>query len=297
MSNEATSTFLYLDIMKRCLTDSIFDDDPLAAFIPIKVKADKPAWKRTGLAVIQKLLSRYGMKIVEPYMVPWQDYSKMELDAMRRAREGGENCPARAHTMIGRKRLDNLQSCVETVLRENIPGDLIETGVWRGGSCIFMRAILAVYGDARRNVWVADSFAGLPPPSPEKYAADEGDKFHTFADFLAISRAEVEQNFRRYGLLDERVCFLEGWFKDTLPNAPIDRLAVIRLDGDMYESTYQAIEALYDKLSSGGFVIVDDYFLKPCAKAIHDFRALRGIADPIHDIDGIGSFWRRGSAA
>jgi O-methyltransferase len=110
---------------------------------------------------------------------------------------------------------------------------------------------------------------------------------------LAVSRDQVEDNFRRYGLLDGRVKFLAGWFKDTLPTAPISRLAVLRLDGDLYESTAQTLNALYDKLSPGGYVIVDDYQLAPCVSAIHDFRKARGIDDEIHDIDGMGVFWRR----
>jgi hypothetical protein len=194
--------------------------------------------------------------------------------------------------MIGLKRLDNLQHCVERVLNDGIPGDLIETGVWRGGACILMRAILRAYGDRTRKVWLADSFAGLPPPDPGKYPADAGDLLHTY-DVLAVSRETVANNFAAYGLLDEQVCFLQGWFKDTLPDAPIRQLAVMRLDGDMYESTIQALEALYDRLSPGGFVIIDDYFLEPCAQAVQDFRSRHGIADPIHDIDGQGRYWRR----
>jgi hypothetical protein len=194
--------------------------------------------------------------------------------------------------MIGLKRLDNLQLCIESVLRDNVPGDFIETGVWRGGACIFMRAALEAYGDNTRSVWVADSFAGLPPPNAADYPADEGDRLYTYK-VLAVSRDQVEDNFRRYGLLDDRVKFLAGWFKDTLPTAPISRLAVLRLDGDLYESTAQALNTLYDKLSPGGYVIVDDYQLAPCVSAIHDFRKARGIDDEIHDIDGMGVFWRR----
>ena len=74
----------------------------------------------------------------------------------------GRDWPARAHTMIGLKRLANVRECVERVLADNVPGDLIETGVWRGGTTIFMRAILKVHGVTDRLVWVADSFAGLP---------------------------------------------------------------------------------------------------------------------------------------
>jgi O-methyltransferase len=120
-------------------------------------------------------------------------------------------------------------------------------------------------------------------------------RIHTYAAWLACSQEQVEENFRRYRLLDGQVRFLKGWFKDTLPNAPVGRLAILRLDGDMYESTIQALDALYDKLSPGGFVIVDDYHLQPCAQAIHDFREARGIGDEIRDIDGMGAYWRRGS--
>ena len=94
-------------------------------------------------------------------------------------------------------------------------------------------------------------------------------------------------------MLDEKVVFLNVWFKDTLPHAPIEKLAILRLDGDMYESTIQALDTLYPKLSPGGFVIIDDYILIPCRKAVDDFRARNGIADIVEDIDGIALFWRK----
>jgi O-methyltransferase len=285
--SDPSAAQLYLDLMKRALTDSIFLDDPLAHYALQRTKPETLWLKRQVLHGLSVLLRRYQMRIVESVGI---------ADPTERAvaRQSGADWPVRAHTMIGMKRLDNLQHCVESVIRNGVPGDLIETGVWRGGACIFMRAVLKAYGDPGRKIWVADSFAGLPPPNPEKYRADAGDTLHTYSN-LRVSQDEVQENFRRYGLLDERVGFLKGWFKDTLPTAPISQLAVIRLDGDMYESTIQALEALYDKLSPGGFVIVDDYFLAPCAQAIHDFRDTRGIADRLVDIDGIGSFWQRGA--
>lgn len=197
------------------------------------------------------------------------------------------------HSMAGFKRLDNVQFCVEDVLSRNVPGDFIETGVWRGGVPIFMRAILAAYGVTDRTVWVADSFQGLPPPNPEAYPADAGDLLYTFDD-LRVSQARVRSHFDRYGLLDEQVRFLEGWFRDTLPRAPIERLAVMRLDGDMYESTTDALTSLYPKLSVGGFAIIDDYGAIPaCAQAVHDYRAAHGITEPIMPIDWTGVYWRR----
>lgn len=203
----------------------------------------------------------------------------------------GADHPERAHTMIGMRRLDNLQMCVELALRDGVPGDLIETGVWRGGACIFMRGILKAYGDTDRTVWVADSFDGLPPPDPA-WPADRNDLHHTNR-YLAVHEAEVQRNFRLYGMWDDQVRLLKGWFKDTLPAAPINKLAVLRLDGDMYGSTMDALTALYPKVSRGGFVIVDDYFLEPCREAVRDYRDARGIDDPIENIDGFGVYWRR----
>jgi O-methyltransferase len=194
--------------------------------------------------------------------------------------------------MIGAVRLENLRGCIEQVVADGVPGDLIETGVWRGGACIFMRGVLKTLGVTDRRVWVADSFEGLPPPNPEKYPQDAGLHLEQYSE-LAISLDEVKRNFERYNLLDEQVQFLKGWFRDTLPGAPIERLAVMRLDGDLYESTMDALTSLYQRLSVGGFVIVDDYCIPACRAAVEDFRASQGIADEIVAIDWTGVFWRR----
>jgi hypothetical protein len=203
----------------------------------------------------------------------------------------GLDWPSRAETMIGTARMRNLRMLSERALHEGIAGDFIETGVWRGGACIYMRGILAAFADPKRRVFVADSFHGLPPPNGTVYPADEGDKHYQMPQ-LAVSRAQVEANFRRYGLLDEQVVFLEGWFKDTLSTAPIEQLALLRLDGDMYESTWDALYALYHKVSPGGFVIVDDYVLKACAQAVDDFRAAHNISTPLTEIDGAAVWWQ-----
>ncbi|MGD9788330.1 MAG: TylF/MycF family methyltransferase [Sulfuricellaceae bacterium] len=208
-------------------------------------------------------------------------------------REFGWDWPSVAHSMIGRRRMGNLRQLAEEVLFNRIPGDFIETGVWRGGACIYLRAVLEAYGVRDRRVWAADSFAGLPPPDEVAYPADAGDKFHTYAE-LAVPIEEVKQNFERYGLLDEQVVFLKGWFKDTLPEAMTGPLAILRLDGDMYESTMDALHSLYDRVSHGGYVIVDDYHVVDgCRHAVDNFRAQRDIVDEIIEIDGVGIYWRK----
>jgi O-methyltransferase/8-demethyl-8-(2,3-dimethoxy-alpha-L-rhamnosyl)tetracenomycin-C 4'-O-methyltransferase len=207
-------------------------------------------------------------------------------------REIGWDWPSEAVTMIGRARMANLRFLCEKVIKQNIPGDFIETGVWRGGACIYMRAICRAYLQNDRKIWVADSFEGLPKPDAEKYPADKGDPHWTLKE-LAVSIETVKQNFEKFGLLDDQVHFLKGWFKDTLPVAPIKRLAILRLDGDLYESTMDALNALYDKVSENGFVIVDDYLLETCKKAIIDFRYERKIEAPLIEVDGAAVYWQK----
>jgi O-methyltransferase len=201
--------------------------------------------------------------------------------------------PKSALTAIGMIGLDNLQFCVEDVLRRQVPGDLIETGAWRGGASIFMRSILKAHDVRDRKVYVADSFEGLPKPNVERYPADAGDNHHTF-DFLAVSLDEVKENFSRYGLLDDQVCFVKGWFRDTLPTLRDKMWALLRLDGDMYESTWDGLVNLYPNLSVGGYIIVDDYgAVKGCRAAVEDYRRANHIAEPIYAVDSGRAFWQK----
>jgi 2-polyprenyl-3-methyl-5-hydroxy-6-metoxy-1,4-benzoquinol methylase len=209
-------------------------------------------------------------------------------------RELGRDWPRFAFTMIGKARMRNLREAVQTILRENVQGDLLEAGVWRGGACIYMRGILKAYGETSRRVWVADSFAGLPPPDSKKYPPDKGDIYHTFNE-LVVPVEQVRANFESYGLLDEQVKFLKGWFKDSLRRAPVRQLALLRLDADMYESTIQILEAMYWRVSPGGFVIVDDYILAGCREAVHDFRDQHNIQSQLMKVDGTATYWRKPS--
>jgi O-methyltransferase len=204
----------------------------------------------------------------------------------------GRDWPSGAQTMIGTARMRNLRSLTESVLGDDVPGDFLEAGVWRGGACIYARGIFAAYNNSGRKVWVADSFAGLPKPDADKYPADAGDRHHTMPE-LAISLDEVKGNFAKYDLLDEQVVFVPGWFKDTLPGLPVEKLSVLRLDGDMYSSTMETLEALYYRVQPGGYVIIDDYILLPCREAVDDFRRKLNIFEPLQHVDGAAVFWRK----
>lgn len=240
------------------------------------------------LDLLARALTRYGFEdeTIDP---PTRERGALDLER----RSEGSDWPVHAETMVGMARLRNLRELLEIVVAEDVAGDVIETGVWRGGASIFMRGVLAAHGDATRTIWLADSFQGLPPPDPDHYPADEGDVLHSIG-FLAVGLDEVKANFERYGLLDEQVRFLPGWFRDTLPAAPVEQLSLMRLDGDMYESTMIALESLYPKLSVGGFVVIDDYgAIEACRQAVEEFRADRGIDDPITEVDWTGVWWRR----
>jgi O-methyltransferase len=209
-----------------------------------------------------------------------------------RLRATGRDWPSEAETMIGRVRLDHLQQCVERVLKQEIPGDLLEAGVWRGGACILMRAVLKAFGDRQRLVWLADSFEGMPKQSA--YREDLRDTHWKHNDVLSVSLSEVKAAFLRYGLLDDQVRFLPGWFHESLPGAPVGPLALLRIDGDMYGSTMDALTHLYPRLSPGGFLIVDDYgAVRGCRKAVDQYRQSQGIVTPIQAIDWTGVFWQK----
>jgi hypothetical protein len=268
---------LYLDLLKRCIVNQIYQDPGIRS--------------------------------------PWDDASEDALTRfdLKGRLEGGGDWPSQAHTMIGMRRLENIQTLAEDVLRTQTPGDFIETGVWRGGSTILMRGILKAHGIRDRAVWVADSFAGFPSTeeegassrsfnSPELVSlrgyqhSSLPEKVRTSFDLVSegTSYEEVRDHFARYGLLDDQVKFLRGWFCDTLPSAPIERLALLRLDGDLYDSTYDALQALYPRLSVGGYTIVDDYsFFIECRQAVHDYLDATNADAEIQRVDDEAVFWQK----
>ena len=301
-------TEMYIDLMKRCVANILYEDQPTSFYD-----------------------GEHGAQTATEFNL--------------RRRVAGQDMPTAAHTMIGMHRLDNIRSCFEDVLSNRVPGDFAETGSYRGGGTIFMRALLKAWGVTDRRVFVCDAFvpmeADLPPKiffpllraiasvpgksnrrwlyrilerMPQKHRAfplcenPSHDWIETVFWTLrhpetigvgdTTSRAHVESRFARYGLLDEQVVILEGFFADTLPKAPIDKLAVLRLDGDTYESTRDAIQLLYPKLSPGGYCIVDDYHaFDDCKRAIEEYRLEHGIREPIQEIDNMGVFWQKAASA
>ena len=207
----------------------------------------------------------------------------------------GGDWPFGGLTMVGLSRLDDLEACIESVVRDGVEGDFIEAGAWRGGASILARATLDSLGADERTVWVADSFQGLPPPDPEAFPEDR-ELDLSGVDFLAVPVEEVRTYFQRFGCGDG-VEFVEGFFDETLPGLRGRRWAVVRLDGDTYEATWVGLESLYPGLSAGGYVIIDDYgLIDECRQAVEDYRREHGITDPIEEVDWAAVRWRREDA-
>ncbi len=204
--------------------------------------------------------------------------------------------------MLPMARLHNIDDCVTQVITDGIPGDLIETCVRRGGATILMRALLNVFNGRPERCGSPTRSRGCrnrPLTIPDRGEVPRWPGHEGVRPFRGAVDL-VKRNFQAFGLLDEQVQFLPGRFKDTLNTAPIGRLAVMRLDGDYDSSTMDALTALYDKLSVGGFVIIDDDGedrWTDCRKAVHEFRHSRGIADPLVQVDLRCSYWRRTSRA
>lgn len=285
----ATLAHDYLRLLRNTLSNTHYrnsDDMPLTA-------------GEIGLAqqALEKLRQRFADKALAG-TIPQADEVRRSLEMF--TPEFGaayaRSNQLQTFTLLESSGLDNVEFCVRSVLERNIPGDLIECGVWRGGTCIYMRGLLKALGESGRTVWVADSFQGLPEPDGDISPLDAvSHEFLKLVGGFSVSLEAVQNNFAAFDLLDSQVRFLPGWFSDTLQQAPIERLALMRLDADYYESTQQALDALYPKLSPGGFVIIDDYGIMPLGarRAVEEFRSLHAIENPLIFANRAVAYWQK----
>ena len=192
--------------------------------------------------------------------------------------------------MVGLKRLDNLEALLRHLDAKGVPGDLVECGVWRGGASLFMRGLLKAHGITNRNVHLVDSFEGLP-----KASTTSDDDFWSQMEILRVSLPEVQSAFERYGLLDTQVHFHKGFFRNSLPvfraKYQGTSIALLRMDGDMYESTMDILYNLADLLSPGACVVVDDWTIPECQSALKDFFGTHSISPEIHIVDSFAAYF------
>jgi O-methyltransferase len=207
-------------------------------------------------------------------------------------RAAGMDWPLHGLTMVGLNRLDDLQSCIESVVGDGVEGDLIEAGAWRGGASILMRATLDSLGDEGRTVWVADSFQGFPMPDGAQRDNDQW----SIIDYLEVPLEEVKANFARFGC-EGGVRFVPGFFEETMRGLVDRRWSIVRLDGDTYDATALTLRSLYPGLSVGGFLVVDDYgALAESRRAVDEFRDRHGLTEPLEAVDWTCVRWRKDSA-
>jgi O-methyltransferase len=185
-------------------------------------------------------------------------------------------------TMTSVERMYALYQAVRHVHAADIEGDVVECGVWRGGSSMLAALTLDSLGDRERSLWLYDTFEGMPPPSEVDRTIHGQDAAallerpgaageHTRA---AAGLDEVKANLAATGYPSDRLHFVEGMVEDTIPAVAPDQISVLRLDTDWYESTRHELEHLWPRLSPGGVLIVDDYgHWQGARRAVDEFLA------------------------
>ena len=290
--NNYVTTAAQLQLLKRSLT-SLFDSQyaTMASSDVTPFRSTDPRLKHWAIALAMPRLANLSTAAISFDGIPGSTLSSIGM-------------------------LNHAQAAVRHVVHRRVPGDIIETGVWRGGLTVLLHAALLAYESdsyrtstpkGTRMVWAADSFAGVPPPRDRStFAADETHGWT--AHLYAATLPSVRQRFELFGQLDNRIGFIKGFFNVSLPAALTPRrpdepppamdgdgthvggsrgvlaqrrLAVLRLDGDTFESTMDVLLAAYARVSVGGVVIIDDFHLNGCRRAVFQFRASRGIKDPI----------------
>ncbi len=155
----------------------------------------------------------------------------------------------------------------KSLIDREVPGDFVEAGVYAGAECAVMAKAMMVTGATGRRVHLFDSFQGMPHCGPEDLEFIEANKQPGEA---RCSLAGVQTNMRRWGIPESLLVYHPGWFQQTLPCDDPAVIALLRMDGDLYESTKPCMAHLYPKLSVGGWAILDDYPLSGARKAMHE---------------------------
>lgn len=232
----------------------------------------------------QTILAKYGFELKHQSKSIYNDETSI-LQAISLIR---------GYTMLSRSALVSLSDQVAYCNKVGIKGAFVECGVWKGGAVALMAYISKLTGHEDRPLHLFDAFQDICPPDPgvdgEK-ALKETEKFGSFEQGVLQPLSGIYDRFGGHGTIDacrevigktgypaSRIHFHKGWFQDTVAEAAKDipEIAILRLDGDWYESTMVCLTAFYDQVVRGGFVILDDYgAYEGCRKAVHDFFAMR----------------------
>jgi O-methyltransferase len=184
------------------------------------------------------------------------------------------------HTLVDPERIHSLYTLAQRIEEERIPGDVLECGVYNGGTAAIL-ARVATRSKLGRTVWLFDSFQGMPPTTEV-----DGLEAQEWVGKVLGSRDRVQDLLRRAGADLRRVRIVEGLFQDTFPAVQIPQIALLNIDADWYESVKLCLEKFYDFIVKGGFVSIDDYGHWPgCREAVDQFFRQRGLSYPLHKVD------------
>ncbi|XWV24486.1 macrocin o-methyltransferase [Tupanvirus deep ocean] len=194
------------------------------------------------------------------------------------------------YSMCDTNKINQTKYLLENIIKNGIAGAIVETGVWKGGMGMWMKCIIKYHNDSR-DIWLFDTFSYFPN---SQYPTDAG--IHNITNILFENMPtpeDVKYNFKKMGLLDDKIHIVPGKFNNTLPFVDPGEIAILRLDSDYYDSTLYVLELYYWKITSGGCVIVDDYnnIHVGCKKAIDDFRSKYNITNPIYDVHNESIYW------
>ena len=203
------------------------------------------------------------------------------------------------YTMTSSDRLWSLLNAVRYVIDEDLPGDFVECGVWRGGSIMAMAGELSRLGVTDRQIWLYDTFAGMTQPSEWDVEAASGVTAARMLQSTPVSdgnnvwcvagRADVEANLKTTGYPFNNFIFVEGDVTQTLVGKIPENVSLLRLDTDWFESTRMCLEFLYPRLVIGGVCILDDYgHWQGARKAVDEYFAELGHRPYMHSIDFSG---------
>jgi O-methyltransferase len=196
------------------------------------------------------------------------------------------------HTMVGLRRLRNLDRLVGLLDAEGVAGDVVECGTCNGGSGALLASV-ACRSPMRRHTWLLDSFAGMPPAGPQ-----DGPDAAAYTGTCKGSLDRVRDVLHRAGVSASAFTLVPGWFHETLPTLPGGTIALLHIDADWYDSVRVCLEHLYDRVCPGGYVVLDDYgYWQGCRTAWQQFRQARGLDVELNPVDGIGVWFRKPNAA
>ncbi|MFO0700112.1 MAG: TylF/MycF/NovP-related O-methyltransferase [Nitrospira sp.] len=238
--------------------------------------------------IARGLLGRQGFPI-SPANAPPEPHRSAENEQRQQIWE-----KVQSYTMVPEPAMAFLIDQVITLIAGRVSGVLVECGVWRGGSSMAMLlAQQAAFGRVERPVYMLDSFQGLPPVTakdgPLASQWQQGGDPQNFLNNCRAAREELDHALARMDFVPGEYKIVEGWFEQTVPRVAEEispnSIALLRLDGDWYDSTRCCLDALMPMVSEGGVVIIDDYYAwDGCARAVHDYLSSCDVAYRIRSI-------------